>query len=91
MVTQSSLFVWVFSHGVFERFSECGSYCKCRQLCWEGKVLFAFLSFSSLSIFLPLFVFSEEEEGAGRCIFDTQMTVSQILEGNFIYILFISD
>lgn len=60
------LFVWVLSPGKIllglEHFSGRCSYCKFRRFCWEDKVLFAFLSFSSLSIFLPLFVFSEEEE-----------------------------
>lgn len=32
-------------------------------------MLFAFLSFDSLSIFLPLFAFSEEEEDTGLLYF----------------------
>lgn len=67
------LFVCVFSLVkillVLEHFSERCSYCKFRQFCWEDQVLFAFLSFSSLSIFLPLFTFSEEEEDSGLSYF----------------------
>lgn len=63
---------------VLEHFSERCSHCKLRQLCWEGKVLFALLSLSDLGIFFATVCFLL---GTGRfwavvfCIFDTQMTV----------------